>query len=127
MSECAATVKCAAAKAHVTANGGNIFGMIERDKTMIENRTPTQEQTELLHKALIDSLRNFTSPGQEIAKRDAEIERYKEALRQCRRAVSGKRADPRRNVRAIVDEALGQKTSAGGEQATIEIERQQRL
>ena len=37
---------------------------------------------------------------------DAEVERLREALRECRRAVAGGRDEPRRTVREIVDEAI---------------------
>jgi hypothetical protein len=35
-----------------------------------------------------------------------EVERLREALRECRRAVAGGRDEPRRTVREIVDEAI---------------------
>ena len=38
----------------------------------------------------------------------AHLRVAREALRACRRAVSGDRDEPRRNVRDIVDEALAQ-------------------
>ena len=38
-----------------------------------------------------------------------EVERLREALRQCRSAVSHGSEEPRRNVREIVDEALAAK------------------
>ena len=37
---------------------------------------------------------------------EAENRRLREALRQCRQAISHGRDEPRRNVREIVDEAL---------------------
>ena len=37
----------------------------------------------------------------------AEVERLREALRECRRAISNGREEPRRTVREIVDRALG--------------------
>jgi predicted nucleic acid-binding Zn-ribbon protein len=36
----------------------------------------------------------------------AEVERLRDALRACRRAISAGRDEPRRNVREIVDEAI---------------------
>jgi hypothetical protein len=41
-----------------------------------------------------------------VAEQDAEVERLREALRECRRAVAGGRDEPRRTVREIVDEAI---------------------
>jgi uncharacterized membrane protein len=37
---------------------------------------------------------------------EAQVAKLREALRACRRADSGGREEPRRNVREIVDEAL---------------------
>ena len=54
-----------------------------------------------------------------------QLENAREALRQCRNAVKGGKDEPRRNVREIVDEALGQKTTLGGELANQYIEDQQ--
>jgi HAMP domain-containing protein len=42
----------------------------------------------------------------EIEELQAEVERLREALRACRRAVSAGRDEPRLNVREIVDEAI---------------------
>ena len=60
-----------------------------------------------------------------IATLRKQLENAREALRQCRNAVKGGKDEPRRNVREIVDEALGQKTTLGGELANQYIEDQQ--
>ena len=41
-----------------------------------------------------------------IREQASEIERLRESLRKCRRAISGGRPEPRREVREIVDEAI---------------------
>jgi hypothetical protein len=63
---------------------------------------------------LIERLRDATPPHfgkcQAAADRlqalSAESEKYRTALRECRKAVSGQADEPRRNVREIVDQAL---------------------
>ncbi len=67
---------------------------VEPDILVVSGRAPSPRVTELA------TLRA------RVAVQDAEIARLREALRECRRAVSGGRDEPRRNVREIVDEAL---------------------
>jgi hypothetical protein len=56
--------------------------------------------------ALTSDRADLLTAADAIEAQAAEIERLREALRACRRAVSAGRDEPRRNVREIVDEVI---------------------
>ena len=65
------------------------------------------------YEALQTAEREHSEALARIAELEARVERMREALRACRRAISNGKDEPRRNVREIVDEALAQETNDG--------------